>query len=575
VRTLRGKLIVILIAAALTPLIIYGVLSLHNSQQALKRSIHESFREISLRTASEIELYIDHAESLLQTLVQDLVNTRLSPEQTHRIIENYVIRFPQFEKILLWGKGGVAFSTALEAEDKDLPSAELFQKALNSERVFSPAYLSEDLTPVIWLLLPMREGGEPSRVLAAQIDLMQMWDWVSSTKLGDGGYASVVDAKGQVIASGDPKYKREILSSEEAVRFEAFNQQNLSGVPRLSGTSNGKMLMSTVPILSDPPWYLVLSQPAQEAFRSLRTMTWELAGLISLTLAIMIGIAVLTSRRAILSPVRQLLHATQALGRGDLSYRVPKLGQDELGRLGSSFNQMIADLAQLQETTRRQERFAMFGRIASGLAHDLKHPVKNIENAAKAMEVMHEDENFRATFTRIVQREFARINRFLDDLRNLTHEMPYHPITFNLRQTLREIVESFQQEAEKKQASIGLNCPENFPAVTGDPFLLRRVFENLLSNAIQALPPQGGEVEISLTESEAKVIAKVKDNGHGIPPDKINGLFEEFMTTKSRGLGLGLAVSQKIMRLHQGHIQVETQQDKGTCFILTWPIQAA
>lgn len=573
-RTLRGKLILLLVVSALVPLAIYGVMSLYNSQKILKTTIQESYAEITKRTASEIRLYLEHAESLLQTLVEDLANTNLSEAQTRRILENYVIRFSEFEKILLFDQSlEFTFSTSLSANDEDRPSPELLAKSLAGSGQFSHAYLSTDLTPVIWYLLPMKTNNQINGVLAAQIDLMRLWEWVGNTKLGSGGYVTVVDRSGKVVASGDPYYKQAILSSDSDVAFEGFSE-NLSTLPSERETKRGRFLMAAQEVSADPSWYIVFAQPVQEAFAPLRTMTWELLLLIAGSVLLMLFAGFAISRRLLLQPVKQLSLATQALGRGDLSYRLPLLGNDEFGRLGESFNQMSEDLLQLQETTRRQERLAMFGRIASGLAHDLKHPVKNIENAAKVMETMYEDENYRQTFRRIVQREFNRINQFLDDLRNLTHEMPYHPISFDLVKLLRESLESFQIEANNHSIELRFSSQNESLLVVGDISLLRRLFENLIANALQAFQKNEGLVEVRVQSVGDKVIAEVADTGPGIPPEKLDSLFEEFTTTKRKGLGLGLAISKKIMALHQGDISVESVVGQGTTFRLAWPAKA-
>jgi signal transduction histidine kinase len=567
-------LIFLLVVSALTPLMVYGLLSFYNTQKALKTTIQQSYEEITRRTAGEIGLYLSQAQALLRTLVVDLANTNLTSSQTRRILENYVIRFPEFEKILLFDKDGkVAFSTSLKTQDGDLPKAPLVGRALGGEEIFSAAYLSEDLTPVIWLLLPMKAENVVAGALAAQIDLMRMWEWVSSTKLGKSGFVTVVEQDGKVVASGDPFYKRAILSSEQPVAFESFSSGDVSGLPVVHETSRGQVLLSTRRVAESPPWYIILSQPVQEAFGPLRTITWELLILIVGSLILMLLAALWISRRLILRPVHHLVAATQALGKGDLSHRVPALGDDELGSLGNSFNLMSEALVDLQEQTRRQERFVMFGRIASSLAHDLKHPVKNIENAAKLMETLYEDSKYRETFTRIVQREFGRINQFLDDLRNLTHEMPYAPIPFNLKELFREIYESFSAEAEKKKASLALSLQEGCEQVVGDPSLLRRVFENLISNALQAMNRPSGEIHIQVQNHGENLHVEVQDTGPGIAPDKLPGLFEEFMTTKGRGLGLGLAISRKILQMHRGSITVASELGKGTTFFLTWPRQ--
>lgn len=112
--------------------------------------------------------------------------------------------------------------------------------------------------------------------------------------------------------------------------------------------------------------------------------------------------------------------------------------------------------------------------------------------------------------------------------------------------------------------------------VVGDMFLLRRVFENLTSNALQALNKPEGCVELGVFLDAERVFAEVRDNGTGIPAEKLPGLFEEFVTTKRKGLGLGLglAIAKKILVLHRGMIKAESQLDEGTTFQLSWPIQA-
>lgn len=562
----------LLVVAVLTPLTIYGILSINNARRALKESIEQSHREISLRTASEIKLYLNNAEDLFNTLAEDLANTNLTAEQAKRIIDNYVIRFPQFQKILQYSEGlAIAYTTSLDKEDQDIPSKGLISEAAKGRPIFSQAYLSDDLTPVLWYLLPLKEKGKINGVLAAQIDLMKMWDWVSSTKLGKEGYVSVVDRNGAVVASGDPHYKKAILSSEEPVVFAGIGSALGSNDTRIMETPRGKALISSSPVSDSPPWFTVLSQPTAEAFAAFRTMTIELVALIFVFLILVIIAAAVGSRRALLNPVHELLKATHALGKGDLEYRIPELGRDELGQLGGQFNQMIQELAELQETTKRQERFSMFGRIASGLAHDLKHPVKNIENAAKLMETMYQDESYRETFTRIVQREFSRINQFLDDLRNLTHEMSFQPACFDLIALLKEIQESFQAEAKKKSLDLKVDSAEAELSVVGDPSLLRRAFENLVSNAIQAMPNgRAGRVVIGVAREGREISAKVSDTGPGIPEENLINLFDEFMTTKGRGLGLGLAITRKILLLHQGHISVESEVGVGTTFQMRW-----
>lgn len=573
-RTLRSKLIFLLVAAGLVPLLVYGGISIWNTQTALKKSIEENFSQIAQATTAQISLYFQNIDDLFVALSEDLGNTNLSSEQSRRIMENYVIRFPQFQKILHYSETGeLVYSTGLQKADRDLPDDDLKKRALSGKSVFSKPYLSEELTPVLWYLVPTRGQSGAFQVLAAQIDLMQMWKWVSDAKFQATGFVTLVDQDGEVLASGDPAIKREILSSEKRVFYGSFSEVKGLVQPQVYKLGGKELMVSARRVQDEPQWYLIVTQSSKEAFAPRWNLTIELAGLTVLALILMIAAASAGSRKALLQPMKKLIEATRALGRGDLSYRVRGLENDELGQLGESFNKMAEDLATLQETSKRQERFAMFGRIASSLAHDLKHPVKNIENAAKLMEDLHEDPKYRETFTRIVQREFARINQFLDDLRNLTHEMPYVPTPFSLKVLVGEIFESFALEAEKKGTSLELSVQEGAEKVVGDPNLLRRVFENLISNAIQAMNEPDGKINVMVHNLGDKLQVDVQDTGPGIPQDLLPGLFDEFMTTKGRGLGLGLAISKKVLTLHKGTISVRSQLGSGTTFTMLWPKQ--
>ena len=104
--------------------------------------------------------------------------------------------------------------------------------------------------------------------------------------------------------------------------------------------------------------------------------------------------------------------------------RVAIAGQDEIRQLGDAFNSMADRLVELQEDVRKQERQAMFGRIAAGLVHDLSHPIQNIGNSCKLIQKMFDDAEYRETFKRTVERELVIIKRVLDDLRNIARPIP-------------------------------------------------------------------------------------------------------------------------------------------------------
>jgi signal transduction histidine kinase len=248
--------------------------------------------------------------------------------------------------------------------------------------------------------------------------------------------------------------------------------------------------------------------------------------------------------------------------------------KDEIGQLGLAFNNMADKLVELQEDVRKKERQALFGRISIGLVHDLSHPIQNIGNSCKLIVKMFDDLEYRENFNRTVERELAQVKRVLDDLRNIARPIPLQRFPLDLHKALGELVESMQPTAE----SAGLNIETEFVFgpmyVEGDLFALNRVYRNLLTNAMQATPPRGRVVIRTRRDNEFAVV-EIADTGCGIPQERLDTIFDDFVTTKRRGLGLGLAISKKVVEQLDGTISVQSQVGVGSTFTLRFPLTKA
>ena len=228
---------------------------------------------------------------------------------------------------------------------------------------------------------------------------------------------------------------------------------------------------------------------------------------------------------------------------------------------------MAVKLDKLQEDVRRQERQAMFGRIAAGLVHDLSHPIQNVGNSCRLIVKLFDDPDNRATFRRTVDREFASIKRVLEDLRNLARPMPLERFPVDVNRSVAEVAESMHALADTAGVVLGVRLSADRPFIEGDVFALGRVYRNLILNAIEATAP-GGVITLSTAERDGRIRISVQDTGTGIPHDRLENIFEDFKTTKRRGLGLGLAISRKIVDQLGGDISVTSTVGHGTTFSL-------
>ena len=308
------------------------------------------------------------------------------------------------------------------------------------------------------------------------------------------------------------------------------------------------------------------SKPGSEAFGLSNQLQVQLVIVITVALLLTVAVGYYWGR-SFIRPILALTRGTEAIASGKLEERVDIGGTDEFRQLGESFNSMAARLDELQEDVRRKERQATFGRIAAGLVHDLSHPIQNIGNSCRLIVRLFDDTDYRATFRRTVDREFASIKRVLENLRNLARPKPLERFPVDVNRSVGEVAESMQALADIAGVRLDVRLSASRPFIEGDVFALGRVYRNLILNAIEATAP-GGVVTLSTEERDGLMRISVRDTGTGIPHDRLENIFEDFKTTKRTGLGLGLAISRKIVDQLGGHISVTSVVGHGTTFLL-------
>jgi signal transduction histidine kinase len=336
---------------------------------------------------------------------------------------------------------------------------------------------------------------------------------------------------------------------------------------------NNVELLSVGARVPELGWIVIVEQPTGEAFAISTSLQIQLVIAIAVALLAMLLVGSFWGKKFI-EPILRLTRGTRALASGQLDTRVAITSSDELGQLGTAFNTMADRLVELQEDVRKKERHAMFGRIAIGLVHDLSHPIQTLGNNSKLMLKMWDDPEFRETFKRTIERELAQVRRVLDDLRHVAKPTPVEHFPIDINRTVADLVDSMKPTAENAGLSMTTDLVQDQVFMEGDLFALNRIYRNLIINAIQATPPRG-RVLVRTLKQESHVVIEVADSGCGIPADRLESIFDDFVTTKRRGLGLGLAISKKIVEQMGGTIAVTSHVGIGSTFSVRFPLTAA
>lgn len=281
----------------------------------------------------------------------------------------------------------------------------------------------------------------------------------------------------------------------------------------------------------------------------------------------------ITYRRTLRS-IAELQEGIKTIGSGDLDYSVKTEKRDEIGILSESVNEMAVHLKQLTAKLQEQERMVAIGQTAGMVGHDLRNPLQTISGQVYlAKGELHEmpaselkdslEENIQE-----IEEQISYMDKIVSDLQTFVKPVQVQKTEFNLNTFIVELLAEIKiPDNINSQIKIDEAC-----VLSTDKQLLKRVFTNLLTNAIQAMP-KGGQLTVNdqVTDDKKRVRIIVVDTGVGIPDNIKSKIFTPLFTTKSRGQGFGLAVCKRVIETLGGTITFESEQGKGTQFVVELP----
>jgi nitrogen fixation/metabolism regulation signal transduction histidine kinase len=312
-----------------------------------------------------------------------------------------------------------------------------------------------------------------------------------------------------------------------------------------------------------------------ETSREISTIVVAMVNGYFILILLTVFLAVVLSNQ-VARPIQLLQTKLAGLRFGKKNQTIEYHRDDEIGRLVKEYNRMVNELQASAEKLARSERESAWREMARQIAHEIKNPLTPMKLSVQHLRKAWKDG------TPDLDAHIDRVTNTLVDqietLANIASEFAKfaqvpgaHFEAIDLTQKIQRITHLFED-----------TCKVNFfrkshgkqdLLIYADPEQVIQVFNNLIRNAIQAVP-EGMEpvVEISIEENSDSVIVKVSDNGIGIPDDLQSRLFEPNFTTKTSGMGLGLAIAKKIMEGSNGKIWFETRKNAGTSFFLEWPL---
>ncbi|MFZ2198778.1 MAG: ATP-binding protein [Thermodesulfovibrionales bacterium] len=308
-------------------------------------------------------------------------------------------------------------------------------------------------------------------------------------------------------------------------------------------------------------------------------------------------------RRLVLKPLSTVDTAMEHVAEGDLQQSLKITSEDEMGRLASTFNAMTKELADSREKMEdwtksledgiakkteelkksqdkliQAEKLASLGRLTADVAHEIRNPLTALGGFARRLHKIAEGEKERE-YAEIVLTEVDRLERILKDVLTFSRDARSNLEKHDVGEIIHDIMKIYDDLCREHSISIEIMREDNLQTVLIDKDQVRQALDNLVSNAIDAMP-EGGRLTVTAGREELHDVTymflRVTDTGSGIPVMNLPLIFEPFFTTKKigHGTGLGLSITRKIMEEHGGFIRADSPEGMGASFTMYFPYQS-
>jgi len=358
-------------------------------------------------------------------------------------------------------------------------------------------------------------------------------------------------------------------------------------------------------------WYIFISQNPDETYAPVYSLLWRFSSY-GLILIVIIAIMGYFASYKIVTPIQALQNGAALIGQGNLDHRLDIHTNDEIEQLANEFNNMAIELKgfysaleqkveertmELKEAQTRliqSERLLSMGQVAAGIGHELRNPLGVIRNSIYYLKgkISYHDPKINKHIN-IIEKEIADSDKIVSDLLNFSR--PIKP-TLRLMDINNIIEEALSCNNIPEKVKVLKELDTNISPFLLDRDLILQVFNNIILNSIDAMQdggtlviktafrPHAVDLQSNSVKQERGILSKVyslksdfievsfSDTGKGIAEENQSKLFNPFFTTKAKGIGLGLAVSKRVIEEHKGSIEIMSKADKGTTVTIRLPV---
>jgi len=388
---------------------------------------------------------------------------------------------------------------------------------------------------------------------------------------------NIINVEGEIIDSSDPEKigkKRELKKLEKGIHI----------APRVSSSASilsQKPYEVIVPVIvGDEHLGYVQINMLLDNIRDLQRANF-IRRLFATGMVFTVGIALtIFLARRYTEPIHNLVDDFKRVSDGDLSVTIPVESKDEIGDLAAGFNNMVEQLREREALEKRlyeAEHLSRVGQLASGIAHEIRNPLNYISLAidhlkAEMLPKLNGECDELEELTSKIKEEVRRVNYMVVNFMNYGRPLKLRRTLVPYTDILAKALPVLHDRLAEQHISVDQRIPADLPPLWVDQELLRNCILNFINNAAQAMQG-GGVITLGAAQKEEHMQLTFTDQGKGIAPEDISKIFQPYFTTKDVGIGLGLAITERVIKEHGGTIHVDSTLEKGTTFTVLLPLQ--
>jgi signal transduction histidine kinase len=480
---------------------------------------------------------------------------------------------------------------------KDFSRDPAFTRADSGSVYLGPVYFKDSSEP--YMTIALAGARRVNGVSVAEVNLKFIQDVIAGIKIGQRGYAYIVDGAGRLIAHPDITLvlRNYDVSDRPQVRLA---RERIGGMPQATATTNftGERVLSAFAPIPSTGWLVFVETPIAEAFQPLYTSLKRAALVLACALCLAVGASFLFAHRMI-APIKTLQAGADRLGGGDLAHRISVHTEDEVEALARSFNDMADRLetsytgleskveARTRELAEKGRELEAASRHKSQFLANMSHELRTPLNSVLGFSEMLADGIYGALPERAlaalskIQTNGRHLLNLINDVLDLSKieagQLVLSPNDYVMGEIVQSVLASVETQACAKGVLLTTSVAPGLPVGFGDERRITQVLLNLVSNAMKFTDQ--GSVTIAVAASQGTFRVSVSDTGPGIAPadqERIFGEFQQVDSSSTRGkggTGLGLAISRRIAEMHGGRITVESALGTGSTFHMTIPVR--